>query len=180
MKYFAAQVKTRSEEKYIKLFRAIYPQYGINLYFPLREMRERREGVVVPKRLPVFPGYIFVELDDEEDIVFFARDFRKIDGFYRFLKSNIDIRPLEGRDLELALHFIKKRNAVAGVSKVYFNENDKIVVVYGALQGLEGQIVKIDKRKGRAKIKMDLCGEGFLVDLAFETIAMPSKNKLSS
>jgi transcriptional antiterminator NusG len=36
--------------------------------------------------------------------------------------------------------------------------------------GLEGKIVKVDKRKGRAKIKLDLYNDSFAIDLAFEVI----------
>ena len=59
---------------------------------------------------------------------------------------------------------------VAGKSRVYFNENSRIVVVDGPLLGLEGKIIKVDKRKGRAKIKLDLYDDSFSIDLAFETI----------
>ena len=70
----------------------------------------------------------------------------------------------------MALHFIKKIGPVAGKSKVYFDENSRIVVTEGPLMGLEGKIVKVDKRKGRAKIKLDLYDDSFAIDLAFEVI----------
>jgi transcriptional antiterminator NusG len=53
---------------------------------------------------------------------------------------------------------------------VYFNENSRIVVVEGPLVGLEGRIIKVDKRKGRAKISLDLYNDSFAIDLAFEVI----------
>jgi transcriptional antiterminator NusG len=53
---------------------------------------------------------------------------------------------------------------------VYFNENSRIVVVEGPLMGLEGRIIKVDKRKGRAKIKLDMYEDSFTCDLAFEII----------
>ncbi len=74
------------------------------------------------------------------------------------------------RDLELVLHFINRAGPIAGISKVYFNENDRIVVVDGPLKDLEGRIVKVDKRKKRAKIKLDLYGDSFAIDLAFEVL----------
>jgi len=53
---------------------------------------------------------------------------------------------------------------------VYFNEDSRIVVVEGPLMGLEGRIVKVDRRKGRAKIMLDLYNDSFSIDLAFEVI----------
>jgi transcriptional antiterminator NusG len=170
MKYYAIQVKTRGEEKYIRLFRAMHPDFQAEIYFPQRRIDERRNGVVIPRQTGVFPGYIFLELGNEDSILKYHWDFRRTDGFFRFLKSNRNIRELQDRDLELVLHFIKRVGPVAGKSKVYFNDNSRIVVVDGPLLGLEGKIIKVDKRKGRAKIKLDLYDDSFSIDLAFETI----------
>jgi transcriptional antiterminator NusG len=164
------QVKTRGEDKFIKLFRALHPEINAAIYFPKRELKERHEGETLRHTLSVFPGYLFIEIDETEKIQNFQWSFRRTDGFIRFLHSNQKIVPLEGRDLEVVLHFIKIPGAVAGISKIYFNENDKIVVMEGPLKGMEGKVVKIDKRKGRAKIKLDLYDDAYLVDLAFEVI----------
>jgi transcriptional antiterminator NusG len=170
MKYYALQVKTRSEEKYIKLLKALHPDIPYPIYFPQRRIDIRRRGQVAQSTAPVFPGYIFVELGEEDDILSYHWDFRRTDGFFRFLRSNQNITPLADRDLELVLHFIKKVGPIAGKSKVYFNEDSRIVVTEGPMMGLEGKIIKVDKRKGRAKIKLDLYDDSFSIDLAFEVI----------
>jgi len=170
MNYFALQVKTRGEEKYIRLFRALHPEITLPIYFPQRSLDIRRKGKIIPSKLPIFPGYIFLELTDEESILNYHWAFRRTEGFYRFLRSNQNITPLQNRDLELLLHFIKKVGPLAGKSKVYFDENSRIAVISGPLSGLEGRIVKADKRKGRAKIKLDLYGDSFCIDLAFEVL----------
>jgi len=170
MNYYALQVKTRGEEKFMRLFRAQHPEITLPLYFPQRTMDIRRKGKMIPSKLAVFPGYVFLETNTEEEILEYHWAFRRTDGFYRFLRSNQDIAPLQNRDLELVLHFIKHVGPVAGKSKVYFDENSRIVVISGPLSGLEGRIVKADKRKGRAKIKLDLYGDSFCIDLAFEVM----------
>ena len=170
MNYYALQVKTRGEEKYMRLFQAKYPEITLPLYFPQRSLDIRRGGKIIPSKLAVFPGYIFLELSEEDDILRYHWAFRRTEGFYRFLRSNQDIAPLQNRDLELVLHFIKHVGPLAGKSKVYFDENSRIVVISGPLSGLEGRIVKADKRKGRAKIKLDLYGDSFCIDLAFEVL----------
>ncbi|MDR2143581.1 MAG: antiterminator LoaP [Treponema sp.] len=178
MKYYALQVKTRGEEKYIKLFRALYPGCTLPIYFPKRSLAVRRKGVVVQTTPAVFPGYIFLEIEDEDSIYNYHWLFRRTDGFYRFLKSNQNIKALSGKDLETVLHFTKKTGPLAGVSKVYFDENSRIVVVEGPLAGLEGSIVKVDKRKGRAKIKLDLYDDSFAIDLGFELIEPAARPKI--
>ncbi|MDR2102521.1 MAG: antiterminator LoaP [Treponema sp.] len=170
MNYYAIQVKTRGEERYIRLFRALHPRITLPIYFPQRKIDIRQKGALVHSTAPVFPGYIFIELDKEDDIQRYHWFFRKTDGFYRFLKSNQNICALRNEDLEIVLHFIKTVGPVAGKSLVYFDENSRIVVTEGPLMGLEGKIIKVDKRKGRAKIKLDLYNDSFSIDLAIEIL----------
>ena len=170
MEYYAIQVKTRGEQKFMRLFRGKNPDIKAPLYFPQRSLDIRRGGRIIPSNLAIFPGYIFLELPDGDNIQRVQWAFRKTEGFYRFLRSNQDIAPLQNRDLELVLHFIKEVGPLAGKSQVYFDDNSRIVVISGPLSGLEGRIIKADKRKGRAKIKLDLYGDSFCIDLAFEVL----------
>ncbi|MDR0476224.1 MAG: antiterminator LoaP [Treponema sp.] len=173
MLYYALQVKTSGEEKYIKLFKARNPEINVPLYFPQRVLDVRRAGKLVRSNAPVFPGYIFIGLESEDDILNYHWAFRRTEGFFRFLYSNQNIAPLSGRDLELVLHFVKNAGTPAGKSRVFFDENSRIIVIDGPLLGLEGKIIKADKRKGRAKIKLDLYDESFSIDLAFEILDSP-------
>jgi len=168
--YYALQVKTREETKFMKQAQSMNPDLLMPLYFPQRVLNIRKGGVIRPSKLSVFPGYVFLELDCDEDVRNYRWALKGIDGFFRFLKSNYHITPLQNKDLEMVLHFIKKVGPVAGVSKVYFDENSRIVVMQGPLSGLEGKIVKVDRRKKRAKIVLDLYDDSFSIDLAFETI----------
>jgi transcriptional antiterminator NusG len=170
MNYYAIQVRARTENKFIKLFRALHPEISFPIHFPQRRLDIRKSGRIKTSLSAVFPGYIFIEAESDEEILACQWEFRRTQGFFRFLKSNQEITPLADRDLELVLHFIKNSGPVAGRSKVYFNENSRIVVVEGPLMGLEGRIIKVDRRKGRAKIKLDLYNDSFAVDLAFEVI----------
>ncbi|WP_304222556.1 antiterminator LoaP [Gracilinema caldarium] len=169
MEYYAIQVKTGSEEKYIHLFTSKHPGSPITLHFLQRRMAIRRNGKVLQELAPIFPGYLFAELEGPiPNTLYWA--LRKTDGFFRFLKSNQDVHPLSGHDLEIVTHFIKS-GSIAEKSKVYFDEQDRIVVQEGPLKGLEGSIIKVDKRKGRAKIRLDLDNAPFTIDLAFEVIS---------
>jgi transcriptional antiterminator NusG len=174
MNYYAIQVKTRGEQKFMRLFKALHPDVRFSMHFPRRRIDIRRKGAMVQSTAAVFPGYVFIEAEEEE-IRLRQWDFRRTDGFFRFLKSNQNIIPLVERDLELVLHFIKKTGPVAGISRVYFNENARIVIVEGPLMGLEGKIIKVDKRKKRAKVKLNLYDDSFAIDLAFEVIGALEK-----
>jgi transcriptional antiterminator NusG len=55
-------------------------------------------------------------------------------------------------------------------SVVYFDTGKRIRVVSGPLKELEGKIVKVDRRKGRAKVKLDMFENEFLIDFGFEAL----------
>jgi transcriptional antiterminator NusG len=87
----------------------------------------------------------------------------------RFLRESSSPTPLSPRDVLLLRHFISFGD-YADTSKVIFDEDDRIVVLEGPLKGLEGRIVKVNRRKGRAKVLLDMYGEQFPIDLGFEVV----------
>ncbi|MDR1430073.1 MAG: antitermination protein NusG [Spirochaetaceae bacterium] len=171
MRYYTIQVKTRAELKFMRFYKALYPGKPLALYFPRKEIPLRKLGVMRTAVSAVLPGYIFIELDGDVSITEYYWELRRTPGFFRFLVSNRDIRPLAGTELELVLYLLKAAGPVAGISKVSFDENSRIVVREGPLKGFEGRIIKVDKRKGRARVQLDLYNESHWIDLAFQVIA---------
>lgn len=170
MEYYALQIQTRLEERFISLFEVRYPQLDVTLSFPQRVVLEHRSGRKPLRReKPLFPGYVFAAISGKTQRQFCLDSLRATPHFCRFLPSNTEIVPLGGRSLEIVLHFIRG-GGTAGISRVYFNGDERIVVSEGPLKGLEGNIVKVDRRKGRAKVKLDLYGESFAFDLAFKIL----------
>lgn len=173
MNFYALQVRTRSEDRYIKKVTSINSGFSddrIRLHFPRRRMQVRRQGKEIMEIAPVFPGYLFLETTEfSKELRWFLR---QTEGFFRFLPDNTHPAPLAGRDLSTLMHFIST-GPIAERSRVIFDEQDRIQILSGPLKGLEGQIVKVDKRKGRAKVKLDLYNEQFLIDFSFEMIARP-------
>lgn len=178
MKYFVIQVRTGGEEKYLKLARmalkVIDPDDALELLWPRRRLRIRRRGKTFDQLAPIFPGYLFLEAESVEPPVFWA--LRRTPGFFRFLKSNLNIEPLSGKDRDILLHFLSFGEVVEK-SKVYFDENNLIRVTEGALKGMEGQIVKVDRRKRRAKVKLTLYEDAFQIDFGFEVLESLESNE---
>ncbi len=173
MKYYAIQIKTRSENKYLKIARYmldasdLFPPSEGRLIWPRRQLTIRRRGKLKETLAPIFPGYIFMETEELNPDVYWV--LKRIDGFFRFLKDKQHIEPLSGPDRDLLLHFLSFGEIVSK-SEVYFDENKKIRVIQGPMKGLEGKVVKVDKRKKRAKIQLSLYEESFLIDFGFEIL----------
>jgi transcriptional antiterminator NusG len=167
MPYFVIQVKTRSEDKFIERACSFIENESGKLIWPRRNLRIRRKGEWIDSLAPIFPGYLFLDINEVTTNLYL--EIRKIPGFFRFLQSNQNIIPLSGRDMELLTHFISF-GEVVDKSVASFDENNRIKVMSGPLKGLEGLIVKVDRRKGRAKIRLDIFKDSFLIDFGFEAI----------
>jgi transcriptional antiterminator NusG len=167
MPYYVLQVKTRGEDEYLKRAGGMFDNGEGRLVWPRRSLRIRRKGNFKDELAPIFPGYLFLETVEVTREMFMKM--RRIPGFFRFLQSNDHIVPLSSGDRELLMHFLSF-GEVVDKSEVLFDENNRIKVLSGPLLGLEGSIVKVDRRKGRAKVKLDMFKNAFLVDFGFEAI----------
>jgi transcriptional antiterminator NusG len=170
MHYFAIQVFTSQEEDFMRRAGRVALAEGLRLFVPKRVLSIRKGGKTRNLQVPVFPGYVFLE-SPEEEIEHDSRwSIRRMEGFIRFLKDSRKPSPLPEADRRILLHFISFGER-ADKSKVIFDDNDRIQVLEGPLKGLEGRITKVDRRRGRAKIRLDMCETGFLIDLGFEVVA---------
>jgi transcription termination/antitermination protein NusG len=167
MQYYTIHVLTASEDDFARL---LLPTLGKDrIIVPKKVMPIRRRGVTKNELKPVFPGYVFFQSENIMNELDTYWVIRRTPGFIRFLRQNPSPTPLSERDLSLIRSFISF-GEIADISKVTFDENDRIVVLEGPLKGIEGHIVKVNRRKGRAKVILDIYESQFPIDLAFEVV----------
>lgn len=93
---------------------------------------------------------------------------RRINGYVRFLKDHEgNLAPLNEHDVRLIHHLITG-GEISKASKVSFDVNNRIVALDGPLAGYEGSIIKVNRRKKRAKVQFLLNGKKFLIDFEYE------------
>ncbi len=170
MAFFAMQVRTREVEKFLSIARQRTPNPSPRFLWPRRKLRIRRARSWHETLAPVFPGYLFLQADQLDPDLY--RGLRTIPGFVRFLPSNEAASPLDSRDQDTLLHFLSF-GEIVDRSRVVFDENSRIRVLAGPLKGLEGRIVKVDRRKGRAKVRLELYEDSFEIDFGFEALEAP-------
>lgn len=189
MNYFVIQVMTGGEERYLKLAQA---DFGIaadaaeaeldsaargaaeigRLLWPRRRLTIIRRGKRIKTLAPIFPGYLFYAAEEVSAGAY--RLLKRPTGFVKFLKDNHNIQPLVGDDRELLLHFISF-GEIVDKSRAYLDADRRVRIVSGPLKGMEGRIVKVDKRKGRAKVRLSLYENSFLIDFGFDLLSAAEK-----
>jgi transcriptional antiterminator NusG len=168
MPFFVLQVRTGGEEKFRRQAeKVLTPERG-ELFWPRRSLRVRRAGVWRETVAPIFPGYLFLRADHLSTGLF--RELKSLPGFTRFLRDNSEVEPLGERDLQILQHFLSF-GEVVHPSRVRFDAERRIQVIDGPLKALEGRIVRVDRRKRRARVRLELYENSFLIDFGFENIA---------
>ena len=170
MNYYIIQVATGREQAFIDALQKKAPELAgaHNFIYLTRELYIRRQGKTLQELQPVFPSYIIMQTTRTVDAQT-VQALKTLPDFYHFLKSNTEITALSGNDLAIIQHFLGLGPRI-GPSLVRFDQDDRIVVIEGPLKGIEGCIIKVDRRKGRAKIRIDFKGSAHTLDLCFEDI----------
>ncbi len=162
--WYALFVMTGEEEK-VKIRLDYRFQGDMRILAPKRKMRERRKGRWHNVIRALFPGYVL--LNGDMSVKNYYR-LKRVPGLLKLLKSGYDPVPINYWEMEVINRLICNDETV-GYSSVLM-ENGKVVVVEGPLVSLEGQIVGINKRKGRAKVNLTFMGEPRVVELGIEML----------
>lgn len=117
----------------------------------------------------LFPGYLFFQYPDDSLSAELLRSIRKTKYFIRVLPATTNIKPLGERDASIIKQLVAFGGEI-GSSVVSFDENNKIKVIQGPMMGMEGRIIKVDRRKKRAKVRLEMNDSPISFDLSFEVL----------
>ena len=167
MNFFAMQVMSGREDAFIELLKKTSPDLAI--YNIKKKMPTRKMGKAISLVSSIFPGYLFFQFPAEKPSPQLISNLRRTRHFMRILPATDSIKPLGDRDAEIIRQLLSFGREI-GPSLVVFDEKKRIKVIHGPLMGLEGCIVKVNRRKRRAKIRLDMNDSPILFDLGFEIL----------
>jgi transcriptional antiterminator NusG len=138
---------------------------------PQRRLMERHKGKWKEVLRTCFPGYVFVRA--EMDTALYYKLYQ-IPSVIRILGSN-GPQPVPLNEMNAILWLTAEGDTI-GISDA-LHEGEKIKVMAGPLIGLEGQIIKIDARRHRAKVSLGLMGEQRTVELGINLIKSEGESR---
>lgn len=165
-RWFAVQTVAGHEKKLTSTIRRLCPG-KIQLYLPARQVIHKTRGEQYITELPLFPGYIFVHkaIDD----LLKTLDASKVRIIARPVTANG--KYLEARRDEMKFLFdIAGQDGVIKISKGIVAEGDNIRILKGPLKNFKGKILFINRRKNKAKVRIEIMNRTVDVSLGLDII----------
>lgn len=163
--WYAAFVETGKEDNVRERLEYRF-QDRLDFYVPKRRLRERKGGIYHDVVRTLFPGYVLVNGKIGMDEYY---GFKNIPGLWRLLKDEENLLSIAPKEAEIINKLISD-SVVIGPSTIY-KEGSRVRVISGPLCGMEGYIIKVDSRKGRARVRLPFLGEERITDLAVNMLS---------
>ena len=127
---------------------------------PLEEVVEVKNGVKKTVQRKLFPGYVLLNMDMNDDTWYVVRNTRGVTGFV-----GPGSKPVPLTEAEMKPVGIKSENI-----SVDFAEGDSIAVVAGVWKDTVGVVQKMDHNKQTATINVELFGRETPVEISFAEV----------
>lgn len=131
---------------------------------PQKTIRRRTEKGMIEDKVILFPGYLFFQAPGDFAIITIKQN----SNVLKVLTPEKNDWKLLGSDARFA-KWIFDYNGIFGLSKAQFVGN-KIHIVAGPLQGLDGQIKKVNRRFMTCQVSVSFDGYEFKIWLGYELV----------
>ena len=144
---------------------------------PTRTRIRRSSETAIEERVPLLPGYVFFEIQEDETPAHGIVDatlkalltFSQIDSVLKLLRySDGEWRLLGSDDLFAELLFRAGGNI--GVSRACFDKGDRIRILDGFLKDYEGNITSVNRKNRTVGVTVDLQGKKVTMRLGYELV----------
>jgi transcriptional antiterminator NusG len=161
--WYVLHVKTGKEIEIRNTLARHLPQ--CKTMVPMRIMMERKDGVFKRVTRDLFPGYVFIHTFMDAAMYY---SLTGIPSVIKILGGDRGPQPVPEEEISPILRWHGSGDPL-GVSEMFI-EGGKVKVIDGPLKDMEGQILKVDARRQRAKVNISLMGQPRIVELAIKMI----------
>ncbi|HZG81293.1 MAG TPA: antiterminator LoaP [Brevibacillus sp.] len=171
MDWYALFVETGKEEQVQQCLRRFFNESTLYALVPKRLVPEKKSGNIRYIRKIMFPGYVIIRTLMDPEVYLKLKNIPKV---YYLLKTarlhdhSEFCTKIQPDEISL-LAKLMGGDEILGISEIYL-EGSSISVTTGPLQGMEGLIKKIDRRKKRAKIIIPFLGRDIQFEVGIEIL----------
>ncbi|MDX1402600.1 MAG: transcription termination/antitermination protein NusG [Kiloniellales bacterium] len=175
MKWYVLRVASNKEEQVrdtllrkIKI-EGLEDRIGRVLVPTVKEKRMRAGALKLVER-KLYPGYVFVEMECEEDgsvaenVWFLVKE---TSGVGDFIGSDGKPTSMPDHEVEAMLQASKKSEEEPGLSGLNIHKGDQVKITDGAFESYEGEVDSVDERSGKVSVIISLFGRATPVDVGY-------------
>lgn len=166
MSWYVLFVKSGAENAVEQYLNRYFNKTECYALIPLKQFIEKKHGKRHTVVKTLFPGYVFLNATINTKMYYIIKSIPKVFKLLNY--TNEHYSRICDKEMTPILKLIEKNNII-GYSKIFL-DNSKVRVDSGPLKGLEGVIQKINKRKGRAKIILDIMGSQKVIEIGIEVL----------
>lgn len=146
-------------------------EYYGQIVIPVERVTEMRNGKRVHKERKLYPGYLMVEVEYNDQILYL---FRETSGVGDFVGGSVHRAPppMSDREIERMLHGQQKSDKTSGDEKVIitkprFGPGDRVKVTDGTFAGMEGEVKELHEQKGSVSVELTIFGRPVQVEFEY-------------
>ena len=169
--WYVVKVQSGREESIKEAIEKRVKIEGLEEYFgqiiiPVEKVTEMRGGKRVVKERKLYPGYLMVEVEYNDRILYL---FRETSGVGDFVGGSVSHPPQPMPEHEVERMLGRQGETVAGERhpKPKFDRGDRVKVNDGIFAGMEGEVKEIVEAKGTVKIELTIFGRPTSVELEY-------------
>lgn len=168
-KWYIVRTATGREEsvrtailEYIKI-RNVTDKFG-DILVPTEEVLEMRNGKKRRVSRKIFPGYVFVEMDMDDDLWHVIRQVSGVAGFVGGTSSKPS--PLSPQELENIRQRVQE-GTDKPKPKVLFEPGEVVRIISGPFADFDGTVEEVNFEKNKLKVLVSIFGRSTPVELEF-------------
>jgi transcriptional antiterminator NusG len=136
------------------------------IIIPVEKVTEMRHNKRVVKERKLYPGYLMVEVEYNDRILYL---FRETSGVGDFVGGGLNHppQPMKPHEVERMLGSQDKLVPGQVISKPRFDRGDKVKVKDGTFAGMEGEVKELLEAKGSVRVELTIFGRPVPVELEY-------------
>jgi transcriptional antiterminator NusG len=114
---------------------------------------------------PIFPGYIFVEIELNDN---FWYEVKNTPGVINFISCGNDPIPVHENEIKYIMTLVDDGKTL--LLETAFEVGDLARIVNGPFMGASGIISEIDIKRNKIKVAIDILGKHVAIDLDYDDV----------
>jgi transcriptional antiterminator NusG len=170
-RWYVVKVQSGREESIKDAIERRVKIEGLEEYFgqiiiPVEKVTEMRNGKRVVRERKLYPGYLMVEVEYNDRILYL---FRETSGVGDFVGGSLNHPPPPMSDREVERMKGRQGEHVPGIAhaKPKYDRGDRVKVKDGTFAGMEGEVKDLLEAKGLVRVELTIFGRPVPVELEY-------------